>query len=241
MSLDGPGVGYNWWEPKTTATTTGGPNPTAKTDTHSDMLGVYGLPPDIAAQVNQIFRNHPGDPTAAAQEAIAYVRGTDWYAQTFPGIAQARAIGFIGTDLGSEREYKQIYNSYNSYYQEYQGRHMTFDEAFRLFSSGAAPTFVGQQFQGAAYVAANKGDIQYYSGAFGTGRLNDNQLAAYGQEQAGYDTPMGQKLSAQFQTALSRFQRVYQGTLAAPGQSVGGAGLKSDSLLGGKVTPDLPA
>lgn len=209
-----------------------------------NVLGIYGLPADLGAQINSLRAQYPhtvdGD-AQFAQAAIHLVRGSAWYAQTFPGIKEAQALGFIGTELGAERQYKQMYNAYNATYQQYQGRHMTWDEAYRLFASGAQPDFVAHQFAGAAYVSANKPDIQYYSGAFGTGPLNQQQLDAYGQEQTGYDTPLGQKLASQFQTAVQRFERVFAGTLAAPGQSLGGAGLKSDSLLGDKVTPDLPA
>lgn len=209
---------------------------------HADLLGVYGLPPDLAARIDQFFRDNPADPQAAAQAAITWLRGTDWYRQTFPGITEARAIGFIGTDLGSEREYRRYYLAYQQQYKQYYGRDMTWDEAYRLFSQGVQPDFLGRQFQGAAFIGANQGDIQYLAGAFTEqGRLKEGDLTAYGQEQAGIDSPLGQLITSRLQFAGQKVQRIFQGTTATPSLSMGGAGLKSDSLLGTKTIPDLPA
>lgn len=225
----------------------GGPQanpPGGPPNDHSDLLGIYGLPPDVAAKVDEIFRQYPNDPQAAAQAAIAYLRGTDWYTQTFPGIAAARQLGFIGTDLGSERAYKQYYMAYNQLYQQYYKRDMTWQEAFSLFSGGVSPDFLSRQFAGAAYVGANKNDIQYLAGAFtDTGRLSGDQLTAYGQEQAGIDTPLGAMLKTKLDQAAAKLQTIFSGTLATPSLTLGGAGLSAPNLLGTKTTqnPDIQA
>ncbi len=238
--------------PQTPAVTPGTPTvdygPPTVVD-HSGILGVYGLPPDVAAKVDDIFRQYPNDPNAAAQAAISYIRGTNWYAQAFPGIAQARAIGFIGTDLGSEREYKQIYMQYNQLYQQYYGRAMTWQEAYNLFSTGSDPNFVAKHFAGQAYVGANSADIQYLAGAFtegGKGKggtLSSGQLSALGDEQAGIDSPMGQKLQNAINMANAKLQRIFQGVSATPGLQLGGAGLSAPGLQGTKIgqTPDIQA
>ncbi len=200
-------------------------------------FGFYGLPSDVQAEVDQIFAN-TADVNAATQLALAYIRGTDWYAQTYPGIQQGIQNGVVG----SEADYRAYVNQINQLTLQYYGRQATSQDIANYLGQGFSVGRVGQGFQGQAYVTANRPALQYQFGAFGDGRLSDDQLTALGNESAGIDTALGQQIQNQLKLAQQRIQRVFQGTAATPSLSVGTNGLSAPSLQGQRAgAPDVTA
>jgi hypothetical protein len=53
-----------------------------------------GLPPELVAQIEQIFNGNP-DPGTAAMIAIGVIRGSDWYKVRYKGIGEGIAKGII--------------------------------------------------------------------------------------------------------------------------------------------------
>ena len=225
----------NYMNPSGSSTTDGSTTP--PTD-WSSYLNIFGLPPDVQAKVNQIFSSTQ-DVNQAAAIAMAYIRGTDWYAQTYPGIQEGMARGVVS----NESDYRQYVNQLNQLSQQFYGRDITSQDITNYLRAGYSPTHVGQLFQGHAIAQANGPDWQYLSGAFGdTGRLSNDQIETLGQEGAGLDTALGLKLQNVIQKASQRAQQVFSGTLATPSLALGN-GLQSPSLAGTKASaaPDVAA
>lgn len=127
----------------------------------------------------------------------------------------------------------------NPIYHQYTGAGVSRQDVEDAQTGGLTPQTVGEQFQGAAYIAANKGDIQQASGSFGdTGQLSAAELKSLGEETAGLDTPQGQALAAAYNKTLARFHGVFKGVLASPALS-----LASGRLAGPGATkpPDVAA
>src|SRR5581483_6131505 len=202
----------------------------------SSFLGIYGLPPDVQAKVNQIFGS-TSDINQATALAMAYVRGTDWYKTTYPGIQEGIGKGVIS----NESDYRSYVNSLQQLNQQYYGTDITSQQISDYLKAGYNPTHVGQIFQGHAYAQANGNDLRYITGAFGGGQISDQDLETLGQESAGLDSAMGQKLQSAVQKAQARVNKVFSGTLATPSLSLGTTGLSSPSLAGPKATPDVAA
>lgn len=189
----------------------------------SSYLGVWGLPADVQARVTQIFQQ-TGDANVAAQLALAYIRGTDWYAATYPGIQQAEAKGLIS----NEADYRALLNQQTQLYKQYLGRDITTDEFAANLNEGVSYTVIGQRLQGATYAKTYGGDWNYAIGAFGDpgdSTLTDADRTALGQEQAGLDTPLGQLLNKRLSQAQQRLQGVFKGGLATPSMSLAGGRL----------------
>lgn len=301
----------------------GGGAPTPQTLTGfdwQDYLGFFGLPPDLISEIDKIFSDNY-DVNTAAQLALSYVRGTTWYANTYPGIKEGIAKGIVT----NEADYRAYLNQANQLYQNFYGRSITSNELAALLTNGVditllgkqlnatanlaslqklsvsnyftqdelqqiantnaglpsqtgdylngllqytqsvAPLYsqygvplargvvesnfkngvttdtIGKQLQGNAYIQANSPDIQYLAGAFGSGALSGDQLTAYGQQQAGLDSGLGEQLNTMISKAQSRLNRIFQGSLATPSLSLtSGGGLNAPSL-GAPTKPDVTA
>ncbi len=199
--------------------------------------GALGLPPELLAAINKIFAQYP-DATTGFQVAQNYLRGTDWYAKTFPGIAYGIRNGLFTDENG----YRQYVNELNNLYQQYNNRAVTGDEAASWLTQGRNSAYVGNVFQGNAIAQTQGPEAQYEAGAFSAeGQLTPDQLQAYGQEQAGIDTPLGQQITQRLQQAKTKMDRIFQGTLGRPDFTTGQQGLNAPSLRGSNGPPDLPA
>lgn len=201
---------------------------------YSGMLGIYGLPSDVMSKVDEIFQN-VADVNQAAAIALAYIRSTSWYAQTYPGIQTGIQKGL----LSNEADYRNYVNQVNQYTQQYFGRQATAGEIAGYLGGGYNPGHVGDLFKGQAYVAANRPELQYLAGAFGQGRMSSDQLTALGNENAGIDTQLGQLQQKIINRAQQIQQKISTGTLGTPSLSLGTNGLSAPSLTGTKATPDV--
>jgi len=190
----------------------------------------------VANKVNSIFSQYP-DTDTAIQFALAYVRGTPWYQQTFPGIQYGMQHGIIT----NEQDYRQYVTALDTLADRYLGRHITGNEVAGYLGRGLTPDIVGKEFQGLANVQANYQDYTYYLGNFGEGRPSTDDMRSIGEEQAGLDSALGQKLGRALQQAMQRYSTVFQGNAATPNLSLGKTGLSAPSLLGGNTTPDVGA
>lgn len=285
-----------------------------------DYLGMFGLPSDVQSEIDKIFSNNY-DVTTAAQLALSYIRGTNWYAQTYPGIKEGIAKGVVS----NEADYRAYLNQANQLYENFYGRSISSSELGALLTNGVditllgkqlnasanlaslqklsvsnyftqdelqqiantnaglpsqtgdylngllqytqsiAPLYsqygvplartvvennfkngvtsdtIGKQLQGNAYIQANAPDIQYLSGAFGNGTLTGDQLTAYGQQQAGLDTGLGEQLNTMISKAQARLNRIFQGSLATPSISLSSSGGLTAPSLGAPTKPDVAA
>jgi len=200
------------------------------------FLNIYGLPTDVQSKVNQIFAN-TADVNQATSLAMAYIRGTPWYAQTYPGIQEGIAKGVINDESG----YRNYLNQVNGLTQQYQGRQVGSDELAGYLQNGYSPTHVGQLYAGKAYVNANQNDIQQAAGAMDSqGQFTGTELTALGNENAGLDSELGQRIQNRFNIAKQRIQTAFSSSLATPGLSTSGGRLQATSL-GGNTTPDVGA
>jgi hypothetical protein len=211
-------------------TTTGGENWAAA------YFGSFGLPPDVVKKVNEIFGKYD-DTERAVQFALAYIRGTPWYAETYPGIQFGIAKGIIS----NEQEYRQYVNAVDVLTRRYQGRNVFGTEVASWLHEGFSPELIGLRFQGSANVATFGQDYRYYLGAFGEGQPSQQEMQALGEQQAGLENPMGLRLKRALDQALTRYQKLFEGQAATPSLSLGKQGLNAPSLLGGRTTPDVGA
>lgn len=214
---------------------TGGNIPDYSGIDFSQYLNIWGLPGDVQSRVLQIFQSSGGNTDVATQEALAYIRGTDWYAQTYPGIQVAEAKGLVT----NEADYRSLLNQQTQIYKQYLGRDISTDEFAANLNEGVSNTVIGQRLQGNAYAQTYGSTWNYALGAFDTaGAASTSDLQSLGQEQAGLDTPMGQMLQNRLNLAQQRLQGVFKGPLAAPS-----LGLTGGKLAGPKagVTPDIAA
>lgn len=216
---------------KTGATGGGSQDPTnLPTDWYKAFFQQYGLPGNVQQDVMNILTKYASDPTTAQALATQYLRQTPWYQTTFPGFNEGVRNGLFTDETG----YRSYLNAYNALYNQYLGRHITSDETQALLNEGVSPTTLGNRFQGQAYIAANRPEIQYLAGAFGNGQLNEQQLTALGNEQAGIDTQQGQLQQKILAKAQQIHDKLFQGNPATPSLSIGAAGLYSPSLAGTK-------
>jgi hypothetical protein len=102
----------------------------------------------------------------------------------------------------------------NNLYKQYYGRNITRDELNQAFAAGDTPELASARLGGQAYINANQGDIQYYSGAFGQGQLSQGELTQLGYNKSGLGTPQGQALQAAFDKAVQRAQSAFSGVVA---------------------------
>jgi hypothetical protein len=216
---------------------TGTTTPAGTSNWAAAYFGSFGLPADVASEVNDIFNKTP-DSDQAIQLALAYIRGTPWYQQTFPGIQYGMQHGLVT----NEQDYRQYVTALDTLTQRYLGRHVTgYEVSSRLFY-GETPDLVGKQFEGQANLEANVRDYQYYLGGFSDQKnLDTDAYRALSNEQVGLDSPMGQKLNKALQQAMQRYSTLFSANAATPSLSLGKTGLSAPSLAGGKTTPDVGA
>ena len=192
----------------------------------------WGFPPDVISQLDRIFRGD-SDPVRAAATALAYIRGTSWYAQTFPGISEGIRKGLIR----DERDYRAFMNQANQLYRRYQNRDISAAELGGHFTEGVDLDTIGKRFEGDAYIGAFGNDIQYLNRNFGGAGLSQEELTAYGRQQVGLGSTLGATLARRVQTAEQRLRRLFEGTLASPTLQHGRQGLQATSL--GAGPPDI--
>lgn len=205
------------------------------------MLGIYGLPQEIQDRVNQIF-SQTSDVTQATALALAYIRQTSWYAETYPGIQEGESSGLFN----NEADYRAYVSAVDQLSQQYNGQNVTSDQIAAYIKSGYNPSYVGKLFQGQATVAANSPQWQELSGQFGTGQMSADQLTALGNESSGIDTSLGQQLSNHLNQAVTRMTKAFNGVVATPQASLGAQGLFAPQLAGQKQpgaagNSDVPA
>lgn len=217
--------------------TTGALTPTAATtaaatDWAASFFASLGLPPDVVNQVNQIFSQY-SDVNAASQAALGYIRGTPWYAQTYPGIQAGIQKGLIT----NEADYRNLLNQQSQIYKQYLGRDISGDEFSANLANGTSNQTLGGQLQGAALAGTYGNDWRYALGAFDTAPTQA-ETTALGQEQAGLDTPLGQQLQRRLDLAQQRLTTVFSGKLATAGLS-NANGRVSQPGLSTSGTPDI--
>jgi hypothetical protein len=211
------------------------PNPTADVDWADVYFGQYGLPSDLKAQIMALGQKYgSSNPDVFYQSAQNLIRQSDWFQQTYPGFNSGVRAGLFTDETG----YRGYVNQLNDIYQQYTGRSVTGAETSNALQSGLSPSYIGQQFQGQAYIGANQDQIQYLSGAFGGGQLSQSELASLGNEQAGIDTPQGQRFQTALQRAQQRLQGIFSGALATPSLSLSTGRLSAPSLV---RNPDVAA
>lgn len=216
---------------------------------------------NLYSQINPLYQNFYGRAVTRDELTQLLASGSDakQIAQQFAVTENINAMNPAIRDLFTPDEIKQIAIDQaggvtengkqlgdlanlavglNPVYHQYTGAGVSRQEIEDAYTKGLTPDYVGRQFAGAAYVDANKGDIQLTSGAFGGGQLDDSQLKAFGEENAGIDTPMGQQLTAAYSKAQKRLDKVFQGVLALPQLSLAGGKL---SAGGAAPKPDVAA
>lgn len=196
-------------------------------DWASAFFGSLGLPADVAAKINEIFSQY-NDTASASAAALAYIRGTPWYDQTFPGIKDAMMKGIVS----NEGEYRSLLNQQNQLYRQYLGRDISGGEYASNLGEGANLNTIGGRLQGAALANTYGNDWRYKLGAFGdaNGGPSPEDLKALGEEQAGLDSPLGQVIKQRLDMAQQRFQKIFEGSLARPSLSLASGRLSSPGL-----------
>lgn len=149
------------------------------------LLGLYGLPQDVVDELNVIFQQAKGNLDQAIAIGRGYVRGTDWYAQTYPGIQSGINNGLFNDEQG----YMAFKGQINQLYQQYYGRAATPNEVSQYATQGQTASHVAALFQADA-IKGNLSDPL-------KGLFTDDELTAFSQEQAGIDTALGQKITTE--------------------------------------------
>lgn len=232
-----PGLGdYHQFGPAGGGGGGGAPAP----DWAASFFAGLGLPPDVVAQVNKIFGQY-SDVNAASAAALAYIRGTPWYAQTYPGIAEGIQKGLVS----NEADYRNLLNQQSQLYNQYLGRSITGAEFAANLGEGVNLSTVGGRLQGAALVGTYGNDWRYALGAFDeNGQPTAAETKALGEETAGLDTPLGQQVKRRLDLANQRMATVFRGTLATPGLSTANGRLSAPGLAptgGGGSQADVAA
>lgn len=203
-------------------------------DWASSFFASLGLPPDVVNQVNQIFTQY-SDVNAASQAALGYIRGTPWYATTYPGIQAGIQKGLVA----NEADYRNLLNQQSQIYKQYLGRDVSGSEFAANLANGTSNQTLGGQLQGAALAGTYGNDWRYTLGAFGNAPTAA-ETQALGQEQAGLDTPLGQQIKRRLDLAQQQLTSRFQGTLATPGITNTNGRFASPGLAPSS-TPDLPS
>lgn len=215
---------------------------------------------DLARSLNSVYHTYTGAGVTRDEVMSAYTGGLtadevqrQLEAGTISGSLPAylkdifgpEDVGLVGREIAgasSSAEGKRLQQlmqsapAYNEVFQQYQGRQVTKDELSSLVDQGVTAQVAAQKFQGQSIANVNRNDFQYALGNFGEGQLSDAQLTALGQEQAGYDTPLGQQLLASYQKAQKRIQGAFGRVLASPALS-----LSDGRLSSGRKRPDVGA
>lgn len=211
--------------------------PAPALDWHAYLTN-WGFTPEIVDELDRIFRTY-SDASQASASAIAYIRGTDWYATTFPGIQEGMKLGVIS----DEASYRAYTNQLNDLYHRYYNRDVTGADVATALKGGFTTAHVDAHFQGQAYVAANQNDIQGALGAYDSeGQATPDQLSALGDQQAGLDNMLGPEVQRRIAAAKQKLAGAFNGTLFNPNLGVTSGGrLAATSLAGGSNPSDIGA
>ncbi len=194
-----------------------------------------GIPSDVATRIDKLIAGYT-DQAAAKAAAQTYLRTTDWYKQTFPGIEYGVRNGLFADESG----YRQYVNELNNIYQQQIGRQATGTDAATWLMQGKNVDYIAKYIAGQASTApgtVGAQQAQALAGAQGeNGMLSQRELAALGEQNAGLTSPLGQKIAAQMDAAAKRLQGVFQGTAGTPSISLGPQGPFSQTLQGQKAT-----
>lgn len=212
---------------KTPGATTGKPV-LAQGDWAQVFFGSLGLPADVMGRIETIFQAHSADTNLAVGLAEQYLETTPWFATNFPGYQYGLRNGMFTDKTG----YRDYVNRLNVLSNQFQNRPISGNEVVGYLGQGYTPGRVEQGFQGAAFVAANRSDMEYLAGAGGGGQLNEQELTALGNEKAGIDSQLGQLLTKRLQDAATRIAGLFQGQTQNPSLALGAQGLNAPSLLG---------
>lgn len=203
----------------------------------ASALGLIGLPPDIESEVNRILASTT-DPNQAIQLALAYVRGTPWYQNTYPGIQAGLQYGIFSDEAG----YRAALNDANQYYRRYVGRDISAGEFASYLQKGWNATMIGQHLAGWAYINAYGNDLRYVTGAFDTKKATEGELSSYGDQLFGLGNTIGQALQRRIDLANKAYQGVFQGTAGGIGQTIGKQGVNAPALAAARGQfADVPA
>lgn len=160
------------------------------------ILGQYGLPQDIIDELNRIFAGS-GDINQAITLAQAYVRGTPWYQQTYPGIQAGINSGLFQDEQG----YRAYTNQINQIYQQYYHRNATPFEVASYATGGKPPSLVAKQFQSDATKANFSDPLKSL--------LTPEEMQALSDQMVGIDTALGQHVLA-IANIAQQTQTLYQ-------------------------------
>lgn len=245
QGIDPNNISYGGTRPRTPAADSGGGGggggdtpPAPPIDWAQVYFGQYNLPSDLISQIETFGKQYgTTNPDVFYNSALNAIRGSQWFATTYPGFAAGVRAGLFTDENG----YRGYVGNLNSVYQQYLGRSVSGDETAAALAQGATPGLIGNQFQGDAIAKTQGSQWQYLTGAFdSTGALTGAEQTAYGREQAGIDTPLGQMVQNRVKLAMGRANALFGGTLATPSLSTSAAGRLSAPSLGAG-TPDVGA
>ena len=226
------------------------PGITGPTD-WSGVLGIAGLPPELMAQITDIF-SRVTDTNAAIAMALGVVRGSAWYAQTFPGITAGIQKGLFQNEAG----YRDYRNALDAVYRQYTGAPIDAANFQAAIGEGVSPDIVTRRFEAQAILAGYRPDLSFYSGAGGTqsdlGKgpegtaFTEAEMLGYSQQQAGLGTVggLGVKVERAFNLARQRMERAFEGTEASPQYALTNRGSLFTPSLGqpsASAQPDIGA
>lgn len=228
----------------------GASGPGASSDTKKDespfrdwgALFGFNIPQSLIDQIMQQFGEDP-DTNRAVSRALAFLRGTQWYKDTFPGIGEGIKRGLF-TSQTPEAEYRQWLAQVQQVWARYNSMGGTLDKTDLEFwlSQGFSADTVERRFQGRAFAQTYGADLRYVSGAFDTqGALTDEETTELGFHQAGLHSARGLSLAKRVEDAQRRMERIFQGVLATPMFEQRSRGIAAASLAPQRGRPDIGA
>lgn len=179
--------------------TPGAPNQPPPID-WSQILGIYGLPPDVIAQINSIWATAGYDVNAATPLVMAYLRGTSWYAGQYPGIQAGINAGLFS----DERGYVQYENQVNQLYLQYYHRAASGSEIASYLKSGQGISQIAAFFNSQAIQGTISDPLKAIFSA--------DEIQAFADERAGIDSILGQKILSEanlFTSINTLYQNFY--------------------------------
>lgn len=172
-----------------------------------------GLPPELQERVAEFLRNGDED------GAMSFIRASAWYRDAYAGIQELMQAGIISNWANPEQEYATWKNNVMSTYQRYYGRVPTIEEIRNLGIRGLGAQQIEQVGAGHSYVEAHRPELSYLSAAFGSGgALTEEELKAYGEQQSGLGSTLGEKIKAKVELTMKKMESVFKGV---QGSSIG--------------------
>lgn len=189
-------------------------------------LANWGFPPDVVNQLDALAKQYASDPAGFQAAALAYIRGTDWYKQTFPGIGAGESKGLFGDEAG----YRKYVADATNAYQRFLGRAPSSQEIANYINMGYDPSQIGEHVQGVAYLKDpnNRFNIDYTLGAFDSQKVDKSQYGNLADAMFGLDNAKGDALLNRLQAAQQKFTRIFQGVAATPAVSLLNSGQLSE-------------